>query len=71
MKFVRTSVINLTAEESETLIAASNLLGSICKGMDSYERVFDCDDCSIKDLANVLLDAGTHGVIVVTRDIKF
>ena len=67
MKFVRTGTIELTAEESETLIAAGNLLNSIYAGMDEAEYVFDCCDCDIKDLANAMRDAGTKGVIIMTR----
>ena len=67
MKFVRTSAINLTAEESETLMAAGSLLSSIYGGMDENECVFDYDDDTIKNLANALLDAGRQGLIIVTR----
>ena len=68
MEFVRTSVINLTAEESETLIAAGNLLDSMYNGMGDGEYVFDdFDDCEIKDLADSLKSAGVTGTIGVTR----
>ncbi len=67
MKIVRTSVINLTAEESETLIAAGNLLRSIYQEMDDDECIFDYDDDTIRALSNALLDAGAQSLIIVTR----